>query len=187
MKWQDIAARWSSIRENFRIMVSENTTETGCRLWLGHVATNGYGVFSLFDGKKSQGIPAHRVAYAIGVDDFTWVVPQDDKRKSMSRVVRHAVECPNKHCVEFSHLLAGTQAENIEDNRSNGKLRVGELNGIAKLTDDQVREIRAEFEAWTQFKGGKKSGYGPYLAKKYNVTRELIHQVVHGVGWKHVK
>jgi hypothetical protein len=41
-----------------------------------------------------------------------------------------------------SHLLEGTQKQNIGDAVRAGRMALGERNGSAKLTVEQVREIR---------------------------------------------
>lgn len=55
-----------------------------------------------------------------------------------------AHSCGNGHlgCVARKHLRWATRKENVEDARDHGTLAAGELNGHAKLTEDDVRELR---------------------------------------------
>lgn len=106
-----------------------NKTES-CWLWTGGCFQNtGYGAFRL-DGKQRL---AHRVARFFEDGVF----PEG--------VVRHT--CDNKRCVNPSHLLIGTQQDNINDMMSRGRYKksAGESNGHAKLTNDQVLRLRKEY------------------------------------------
>lgn len=72
---------------------------SGCWLWLGGMYGSGYGATI-----DAQGITngAHRAAYELHVG----VIPA-------GAVVRH--KCDVKLCVNPTHLLLGTQADNIAD------------------------------------------------------------------------
>src|SRR5512146_2389354 len=107
------------IKERFFAMVSAPDAN-GCRTWKGHVSPNGYGTFQLAMGGEHASELAHRVAFAIGTDDFSILRFFGGPHKR-GPVVRHGDKCP-KHCVEFKHLRAGTQKQNIEDNARTGKV-----------------------------------------------------------------
>ena len=55
---------------------------------------------------------------------------------------------------------------------------IGQTHGRAKLTDKQVREIRARYEG--------KWGEQTRLAKEYGVSQMLISQIVRGTIWTHL-
>jgi hypothetical protein len=90
--------------------------------------------------------------------------------------------CPggdNPSCIEPAHLWVGTHTENMADMMEKGRSAHGARNANAKLTDEDIREIRAAFQNgkyWTQ----------AALARQYGVTRNLIGYIVHGSIWKHV-
>jgi len=68
-----------------------------------------------------------------------------------------------------------------ETRRKMSEKRKGELNGRAKLTEDQVRDIRS-----------RHSGKWPYgekkrVAEEFGVSVELIYAIVRGDYWKHVR
>ena len=62
------------------------------------------------------------------------------------QVVRH-LACGDARCVNPLHLAWGSQAENIEDNRTHGVLRRGRQINTAKVTEEQVLVIRSRYEA----------------------------------------
>jgi hypothetical protein len=93
-------------------------------------------------------------------------------------VILHS--CDNPACVNPAHLSAGTPAENSADCKAKGRTCRGEANPKAKLTADQVREIREEYG----------TGAGPTLhelAAKYNVGHVTIWNAVRRVNWGFVQ
>ncbi len=87
----------------------------GCWEWQGRTDKCGYGGCSFMD----VSITAHRAFYQL------WhSVTLDGKT-----VVRHT--CDNRKCCRPSHLVTGTQADNIADMVSRGRQHrpIGELNG----------------------------------------------------------
>jgi len=74
-----------------------------------------------------------------------------------------------------------TRAENIEHARAAGRLHPpvfqGTEHGGAKLSDDQVREIRRLRGVMTQSR----------LAVRYGVSRQLISQIQLRQGWRHLQ
>lgn len=88
-------------------------------------------------------------------------------------VVRHS--CDNPPCWNPSHLELGTQAENVRDRETRGRSQRGERHYASKLTEDDVREIRA-------------SGLtGPALGRQYGVSPFTIYKILDGRSWRHVK
>lgn len=96
---------------------------TGCWLWTG-AAITGYGVFG-FEGKNW---PAHRWAYMLFVGDLG------------NLQVCHA--CTVRNCVNPEHLWLGTQADNMEDAKSKGRLATGDRHGSRTKPERLARVAR---------------------------------------------
>lgn len=130
--------------------------KNGCRLWLASKNRLGYGLFSI----NHKCVLAHRVAYELiyGVIN--------------ARLLRHA--CDNPACCEPSHLVPGTDAENVADCIARGRRHstAGTKNGRAKLSDEQVREIRFRYAA------GDTTIIR--LATEFGVGKSQIYNIVSG-------
>lgn len=106
-----------------------------CWLWTGCLNSAGYGTLSV-DCKSKL---AHRLAWDLFKTE-----------KIGSAFVLHL--CDVKTCVNPSHLFNGTQADNMADKIRKGRHRFGVLKGVkhgsCKLTEDDVRTIRASKQPW---------------------------------------
>lgn len=56
-------------------------------------------------------------------------------------LVRHT--CDNSRCVEPSHLVLGTHADNMRDRMERGRQARGERHGQSALSDAQLADVRA--------------------------------------------
>jgi HNH endonuclease len=90
--------------------------------------------------------------------------------------------CDNPPCVNPAHLFLGTVDDNNNDKIQKGRQRgaVGDRNGMAKLTEAQVREIRV-----TYVKGDPQFGCRA-LSRQYGVSPTVIRRIVTRVLWKHL-
>src|SRR5438105_593248 len=75
--------------------------ETGCWLWTGRIADNGYGQTSI----DTKPYSVHRVSASIylGLD------------LNSNFQSNHKLECKNKHCFNPEHLYVGTASQNSND------------------------------------------------------------------------
>lgn len=103
----------------------------GCWRWKGNHNQAGYGQFRV--GRKGPVMSAHRVSWAI----HNGPIPA-------SLIIMHS--CDNPWCVNPAHLSVGTQKDNMADCLAKGRRakRYGPHTRVRKLTDDQVRSIRAD-------------------------------------------
>lgn len=115
--------------DRFYSRINETPTDTGCLDWLGHCNQNGYGVCT--DGHKT--LLAHRVA---------WTLAHGPIPDGMSIAHR----CDRPQCCRVEHLFVCTHTDNMRDMVNKGRIspRGGERNPKAKLTAEQVLEIRSD-------------------------------------------
>jgi len=135
----------------------------GCWLWTAGTDKYGYGLFYAGEGMRL----AHRLS---------WVMAKGEIPEGLC--VLHRCDVPS--CVRPGHLFLGTQAENNRDMRDKGRefRPIGERHGKAKLTEDDVREIRRTYAA-----GG--ISYRE-LGLIYGVCKENVYAVVRRKSWVHV-
>lgn len=150
-----------------RFWKSVEKTDSGCWLWTGTTTVDGYGHFSV--GSRSDGsrrmVRAHRVAWRLAHGK----IPD-------GYLVLH--KCDRPACVNPAHLFLGTHIENMADMRKKGRSLNGRRNPNAKLTEDQVREIRHRYMS-----GGTTQ---KKLAAAYGVNQSMISKIVRGDNWKKV-
>jgi hypothetical protein len=84
--------------------------------------------------------------------------------------------CDNPGCIRPAHLFLGTRKENMADCARKGRIPRGEQRPGAKLTADDVRDIRVMANALTRAS----------IAALYDVSPGTISKVVSGDRWSHV-
>lgn len=89
-------------------------------------------------------------------------------------VVRHT--CDNPRCINPQHLILGTTQDNVDDRVARGRSMKGEAHYKAKLTQEDVNEIRALYaEGNTSY---------TKLAAKYGVDKTNIACIIKHKTWK---
>lgn len=141
--------------------------EFECWPWIGGGRTaGGYGLLSI-GGKNGSVVSAHRFSYELHVAP----IPNN-------MIVMHT--CDNPRCVNPAHLQLGTYQDNAQDMIRKGrharKAPKGEASGVAKLTDERVRFIRANPQM------GHKE-----IADLWGVSPNAIRGVRIGRTWTHIK
>lgn len=133
-------ANFVSLEDRFWPKVNKNgpvpahRPELGpCWVWTGQTDRRGYGRIAPGDGRHKT--PASRIALEMALG----------RRLARKEEACHA--CDNPPCVRDSHLFLGTRKKNAEDMASKDRSLFGERCLQAKLTEDQVREIRRRHAA----------------------------------------
>lgn len=157
LKWDAARANNPSLFDRL-IAIAKISHHGDCWPVFKNISANGYGALRV-NGRKER---AHRMMFSLYFPDVD------------APVVRH--KCNNPACINPAHLREGTKRDNAIDRMLSGRggdLR-GANNGRAKLTDDQVREIRA-------------SGLtGADAGRKFNVSKVMACRIIAGKAWKHV-
>lgn len=129
-----------------------------CWLWTGSLnPSRGYGSTGLPGGIT---IAAHRVSWLI----HNGVIPAD---------VHVLHTCDVRICVNPAHLWLGTNTENMADRDRKERMPHGERCGAAKLTPDQVREIRSSTDSTKVL--GARYGIHPSHVSKVRLGRKWQH------------
>lgn len=89
--------------------------ETQCWNWQGAKTAEGYGKIKV-DGETQR---AHRVSYEL-----------HKRRIGAGKVIRH--KCDNPSCVNPTHLVAGTQAQNVADIVRRGRMNPASLQNLVQ-------------------------------------------------------
>ena len=125
-----------------------------CILWEGTVNADGYGVVWR-EGKMRL---IHRWVYAQAhcnsIDDIDGVV------------IRHTCDTPR--CINTTHLLTGTQSQNMHDKKRPGRI-------VNKLCREDVEAIRVRLDS---------GEIARTIAADFGVCRSMISNIKRGVAWR---
>lgn len=151
-------SRWMSPEDRFALM-SGCADADSCWEWNGPVMNNGYGVI-VVSGRRWT---AHRFSYYL------------HNGTEADGMVLHS--CDNKTCVNPRHLRSGSAGDNASDMKIRNRSTFGERSWSAKLTADDVREIRRmAISGMTHQR----------IADMYPVNREAIGKIVRRERWERV-
>jgi hypothetical protein len=133
-----------------------------CLDWTGSTS-DGYGLLRV--GQRKMLV--HRLMFEL----------VNHQRIPSGFVVMH--RCDNRRCYEPSHLQLGTVVDNSRDMVQKGRSRLcgrpGERNSYAKLTAEQVQEIRHR-----HFAGETQTA----LARELGVHASTVSCMVRGATWR---
>jgi hypothetical protein len=148
-----------SARQFFILAALSETDD--CIAWPFYVMPNGYG--QMYD-------PAVHRMRLVHVLMCEWVHGPRPEGKE----VAHG-PCHNRACINSRHLSWKTSRENHLDMVRDGTDRRGEKHPLAKLTAEQVGEIRVRYAAGDVTQQA--------LATEYGVQRPAISRIVTGARW----
>jgi len=150
----------STWAERFWSKVDRSGGPDACHPWKTGRFPSGHGQFWL--GTSSQ--MAHRCAFFLV--HGRWPEPCGLHR------------CDNPPCCNVAHLFEGTATDNRTDCVAKSRHARGERQAAAKLTEQNVRDIRANYALCrvTQKE----------LAARFGVSLPTVNQVISGRVWGHV-
>jgi len=127
--------------------------EMGCWLWQGAIGSDGYGRVR----RRGVTYSAHRFAYAL----FKGPIPDE-------LCVMH--RCDTPACVNPTHLVLGTKADNSRD-----MLRKGRDGApVPKLSLEQALEVRAMLT-----RGATKAA----VCERFGICRSTVQDIEAGASW----
>jgi hypothetical protein len=135
-----------------------------CWIWTAGKNQDGYGLFCTGPRSGMQHHPAHRYAWELThgeITDGQWVLHR----------------CDNPPCVNPAHLFLGNARDNVDDMHAKQRHCFGERHHSAKLTEEQIKDIRARY----------KPGAGNVLAREFGVALSTIMQIVKRRTWTHLE
>lgn len=138
-----------------------DASEHSCWEWQSTISHRGYGKFWL-NGRTDL---AHRASYKMHRGPI-----------ASGLMVRHV--CDNPPCVNPNHLILGSALDNARDAIERDRYRRGSSAGRAKLTEQQVVDIRA-----ARALGETQVA----LAEAFGVSRSAIQFALSGRNWAHVE
>ena len=158
--------------QRFAKYVDDSGGPWACWEWQGTIQNSGYGFINFVDQTtgKNTTMTAHRMAALLAG------IKLDD-------LILHT--CDNPRCCNPSHLMPGTQKDNIQQSINRGRFHRPELRGQkgsknknSKLTEAKVKAIR-ELK-----KQGKRV---EDIAQQYNVHPVTVWSALSGKTWRHVE
>ena len=144
------------------VLAIEPDHVTGCRIVDGVFGTNGQGYPNASVNGKLQSI--------------TRVVLSEKLGRKLAPEMKACHTCDTPSCASPDHLWEGTHQDNMNDRDAKGRNARGERTSVAKLTDDDVRMIRATYDR-----------NSAELSDMYGVTQATIMKVVNRKSWTHVE
>lgn len=82
--------------------------------------------------------------------------------------------CDNRRCVNPAHMREGNHTENNKDMVSKRRNNFGVKNGLAKVNEQIVQNIRKEKGSFTS------------IGKKYGIDHATVAAIIRRETWKHV-
>lgn len=149
---KDIKRFWSKVQKG-----------PGCWLWTGGTSASGYGQFKA----KGKNRRAHRIAVLLATG----------KWPEWPALAMHNCDIPLCCRYDPEHVQYGTLQENRMDCERKKRHAHGETNGRARLTAQDVLDIRARLaDGISQMA----------LGNEYGISHSTVWYIAHNLTWKHM-
>jgi hypothetical protein len=156
------ADRTRPLRERFSAFVDQTADPSQCWPWRGSLNPAGYGQIQDYVGDRYRPVLAHRVAWEL----VNGPIPDG---------LFACHKCDNPPCCNPGHLFLGTPLDNVQDMIAKQRQTRGRDRPHSKLTDDQIREIRAT---------PRTPGSGQRLAERFGVHHVTISEIRLRKTWR---
>lgn len=130
-----------------------------CWLWLGTKLPQGYGNFILRSGVTLR---APRFSYELNVG------PIPPKMHVLHK-------CDDPRCVNPKHLFLGSNRANVDDKLRKQRQARGERSGVARLTEEQVRQIILDGRSHRD------------IARSHGIGKSTVGAIKTGKAWSHIR
>lgn len=155
-----------------RRAIGSRTRLKGWRL-RGFIDHDGYLRYALIDAQRQKHIV---IAHRLVAEAFIGPAPSD----------RHEVAHNNGSRISnhFNNLRWATRIENTCDMTVHGTAQVGSQNGHAKLSDQDVLDIR---RVYREIKERRRVGKISDLARSYGIHHATLTNIATGKSWTHLQ
>lgn len=154
-----------------RRTVGSRTRRKGWRL-RGFIDQDGYLRYALL---RADGSKYHAIAHRLVAEAF--IGPPPSEKHEVAHNNGSRISC------YFRDLRWATRKENDSDRIVHGTVCVGEKNPRAKITENDVRVIRAEYRAIKESRGARSVSE---LERRYGLHRATIISIAKGESWSHI-
>lgn len=142
----------------YEAKIDRTAGDNACHLWIAGRDSDGYGI--------------HWVDKSVRATRWGW----EQQFGPLPDEMQVCHTCDNPPCMNPRHWYLGTGLDNARDCRDRGRYNYGTSNGLAKLSESDVTEIR------TTYRDEKVRQV--ILAGKYGVNQPTISAVIRGRTWK---
>lgn len=153
------ARKWKVKNPNPTIPIRFVVTDSGCYECVAPKPSQNPGMHYPKTTYLGTGMHVHRAVFHVAHGFFP-------------EVVRH--RCDNPLCINADHLEPGTHEDNVADRVARERSAIGPRNGRAKLSEDQVRAIRADSRAKTT------------IAREFGVSLRLVDMIQKREAWRYL-
>lgn len=161
-----------------------------CWLWTGHRGKFGHGTIGR--GRRGEGhILVHRLAWelASGAPAPPTVLHTCDVPNCVRNDEQGTYELDGVLLPRWGHLFDGTRTQNQRDMQLKGRARKGARHQNARVTEQQVCEIRQRFAQRKLVKS--RTTWGDpnsitSIARDYGISYVTVFDIVHRKTWAHI-
>lgn len=162
-----------------RLLAKRRIAAGGCWEWTGYIdVQTGYGRVG-FGNKATDHLYAKQKMASKGRVEWlhrvSWIVhfgAIPDEQCVLHR-------CDNRSCFNPSHLFLGTRKTNSDDKIAKGRYRggysCGDASPVAKLTSEQVEEIRKRYAVIKNI---------IKIAVEFSISKSQVWNIVSGKSWQ---